>query len=635
LHTLLALGMLTALVAGSIHADDVAPSLPPDLLLATAPPSPAPWLRKAIILQPYGHSAFVALASPGDRPERLKTDFGFNTIIVQPTDSHNTIAKPEDKLTEEQFRAGIAAYRQAGYHILLYTSLMADGLSPEFQSGEIGRQHPEWIQRDPKGNPVLVWGVPWLCPSTGARQLSLDRCLKLIREYDPDGLMLDNNQFFSAAAGWTCYCDSCAKGFRQYIKQRLGDEKCRELFGATPEQLALPTKEGPLFALWMNWRNRVWAAVNESFRARLRQVKPDIMFFANTQYLFDTGMLASDLQLTHEDVVLSESCNMSSRQMSAKLVLGHALAAGRPLWNYVGTFAKADDYTGLQPAETIGPWIAATLAHGARPWIVDGFDEGPTNAAARQEMSRLLSFAAAHPELYNGKPAARVATLISPRSRDIAGRPLIPPHLKLLQSYGVPAVALRDDDLTPDKLKPFKVLTIETAPCLGQTAVDSIIKWFHDGGQIIASGDTATIDELGHLRKTSLLWNSIERNMPPKQNASFGGPILAGDTAGFAKLAANGAKDFVFSVSPESSAEVVPYLKDNALLLHIVRHESSGNVLRVRLPSDLSHASVAAQLFIPGENRPTPLTAGTDEYGTSLELTKPPVYCVVKIPLTQ
>src|SRR5690348_2561955 len=97
----------TMLVAGSVvrllHADDVALSLPPDLPLAAAVPNPASWLRDAIILQPYGHSAFVALASPGDRPERLKTDFGFNTIIVQPTDSHNTIGKPEDKLSEEQF----------------------------------------------------------------------------------------------------------------------------------------------------------------------------------------------------------------------------------------------------------------------------------------------------------------------------------------------------------------------------------------------------------------------------------------------------------------------------------------------------------------------------------------------------
>ena len=36
---------------------------------------------------------------------------------MQPTDSHNTIAAPADKLTEKQFADGIAAYRAAGYRI--------------------------------------------------------------------------------------------------------------------------------------------------------------------------------------------------------------------------------------------------------------------------------------------------------------------------------------------------------------------------------------------------------------------------------------------------------------------------------------------------------------------------------------
>ncbi len=628
--------MLTALIAGSIRADDVASSLPPDLPLVTAPPIPAPWLREAVILQPYGHSAFVALAAPGDRPERLKKDFGFNTIIVQPTDSHNSIAKPEDKLTEEQFRAGIAAYRKAGYHILLYTSLMADGLSPEFQSGEIGRQHPDWIQRDPKGNPVLVWGVPWLCPSTGARQLALDRCLRLVSEYDPDGLMLDNNQFFSAAAGWTCYCDSCAKGFRQYAKQRFGDEQCREIFGAAPEQLALPTKEGPLFALWMNWRNRVWAEVNESFRARLRAVKPDIMFFANTQYLFDTGMLASDLQLTHEDVVLSESCNLSSRQMSAKLVLGHALAAGRPLWNYVGTFAKADDYTGLQPAETIGPWIAATLAHGARPWIVDGFDEGPTNAAARQEMSRLLSFAAAHPEFYNGKPAALVATLISPTSRSVLHRPLIPPHVGVLQSRGVPIVALRDDEVTAEKLKPFRVLTIESAPCLDQASVDAIAAWVRAGGVLIAARDTATHDELGRPHDASPLWQALElKSRPDKETAVGRGTVISPEAAKFSSVATPRLEQFAFQTPQESAIEIVPYRTEHSLLLHVIRHQASTTPVHLRLPSPISAAEESAQLFAPGKRGAAVLRLSKNGDERFIEFVPPSAYCVIKIPLTQ
>lgn len=137
-------------------------SLPADLPLAASPPSAEVWLRTAHVLQPYGHSQFVALADPGDRPQRLKRDFEFDAIIVLPPDAHNAMTPTADHLTEQQFRAGVKAYRKAGYRLILYTSVMGLGLSPEFESGRIAHEHPDWLQRDPKGNTVNVWDVPWL-----------------------------------------------------------------------------------------------------------------------------------------------------------------------------------------------------------------------------------------------------------------------------------------------------------------------------------------------------------------------------------------------------------------------------------------------------------------------------------------
>ncbi|HEX3601346.1 MAG TPA: hypothetical protein VHU84_14435 [Lacipirellulaceae bacterium] len=121
--------------------------LPPDLPLPVSPANPSPWLRDAIVLQPYGHSEFTAITEADTRALRRKKEFGFNTIVVQSPDSHNTIATAGDKLTEKQFRAGLVAYRAAGYHTMLYTSVMALGLSPEFQSGAIAREHPNGAAR--------------------------------------------------------------------------------------------------------------------------------------------------------------------------------------------------------------------------------------------------------------------------------------------------------------------------------------------------------------------------------------------------------------------------------------------------------------------------------------------------------
>lgn len=597
-------------------------SLPPDLPLAASPPSQESWLRTAHVLQPDRHSQFLALFNPGDRPQKLKQEFGFNAIIVLPPDAHNAISAPADHLTDEQFRAGVDAYRKAGYKLILYTSVMALGVSPEFQSGDISRKHPDWLQRDPKGNPVMVWGVPWLCPSTGARQAALDRCERLMHDYSPDGLMLDNNEFYFAQAGWTCHCDACTAAFRKYTQERVGVQTCKELFGAAPDELQIPSQEGPLFWFWTQFRDRVWAEVDESFRARLRQINPQIVFFANTQYLFDTAMLAADSQFVREDVVLSESVGLTSRQMSDKLMLGHAMAQGRPLWNYIGTFTNSNDYTGLRPASIIAPMIAATLAHGARPWIVDGFDLGATDASARAEMSRLLGWQARHEELYAGKRWAAVAVLISPTSRDVRHRPLIPPVLSALREAGTPVIALRDDAITPETLRPFQILAIETCDCLSESAAKVIADWAHHGGKVMCADETGAFDSLGRRREIPTLAAALKTltSSPPKEDAE-----------GFRRSVLEACGAYSFRIDPKTGVEVVPYLNGGTLLIHIVRHDAGRGAISLHVPQVLHPAAVIGEWLSPASDQPIQVRLTASKDGSEVTLNRLKLYGVLKI----
>lgn len=606
--------------------------LPADLPLPAAPPNEALWLREACILQPVGHSQFVAITQAASRAAQLREEFGFNAIIVQPPDSHNTMVADSDKLSEEQFHAGLDAYRAAGYRIMLYTSLMALGLSPEFQSGEIARRHPDWLQRDPRGNHVLVWGVPWLCPSTGARQAALDRCVRIVAEYDADGVMLDNNQFFKAEAGWTCHCDACRQAFREYISTRFGDEESSRLFGAAPQAIEIPTEPGPVFALWVHWRNRVWADVNDSFRTQLRKARPDLLFFANTQYAFDDGMLAADEQYEREDVVLSESVQLAPAALSQKLIVGHALAAGRPLWNYVGTFSNAANYTGLLSPEQIGPAIAATLAHNARPWIVEGFDEGQTDPDSRRLMSTLLAWHARNPVLFNNPSCAVVAAVVSPTSRDLLRAPLMPGHLDALRSAGVSVVALRDDRITPRQLEPLRVITIESAGCLPESSAKAIADWVRRGGTLIAGEESGAYDELGRKRTPSVLWNSLGLESAPATPTAVGrGSAIAPAAGEFAATAAHTCQPYAFFAAPNPDAALVAYQSADALLLHVVRMQPSDQPMTLRIPKQFSPSLAEARLHAPGQDAPQPLSLESRSDGVMLTLSTLPLYCVVEL----
>lgn len=624
-----------ALVLAAISCAAASPEpIPPDLPLPASPPCRAAWLRGANILQPADHSEFEDIIDAAKRAGPLKAELGFNTIVVMPPDCHNALYAPKYQMTDTQFRDGMAAWRAAGYHVILYTSIQASGITPDYQSGKLAREHPDWLQRDPAGNPVMAYGVAWLCPSTPAREYALDHALQIARDYQPDGILLDNNEFYEAAAGWTCHCADCTKAFREYVRQRLGAAETKRLFGVAPEQLQIPTQEGPLFALWLRWRNRVWANINESFRAKLRQINPDMILFGNTQYMFDDGMLGTDLQYEREDIVVSESCNLDSWKMSQKMVLGGAMAEGRPLWNYIGTFINGDNYTGLKPAGVIAPLIAATIAHDARPWIVDGFDEGQTDAHARQAMANLLGWHAEHPELFVNRPWTPVGVVFSLNSRNILHRDLFPPHLRALLQAGVPVAGLRDDNISAKTLQPFKVITVETAACLDKPAADALAKWVRKGGTLIAAPDTGTYDELGRKRSSSILWQALGLDAAPGSEITLGrGTVLAPETAAFARETVNHTREYSFQVPAGSGIEVVPSLGKRVLVMQLVQHTPNSQPVTLHVPELLHPAHASAQWLTPGSEIAPSLPLSTDATGCTVTLTNPPVYSLLSIPL--
>ena len=612
--------------------------LPPDLPLPLAPPLAAKWLEEAIILQPWRATQHTALTDVGDRPQRLRQEFGFNAIIVLPPAANNVGVLPQHQQAEEQFRAGVEAYRKAGYRLILYSSVTQSGLDPLWHKGHLELVHPEWSQRDAKGAPLTKYGHAWLCPNSPGLEYTIDYTERLARAYEPDAIMLDNNQFFytdernTDPATWTCYCDYCQVKFRDYVARRFGAERVRRLFNADPASLRIPTNKGPLRDLWIHWRNRVWAETNEAFRVRLRQVDPEMMFFANHQYDWSDGVLASDLQYEHEDVVLSESRELTSWRMSAKMQVGNALARGRPLWNYIGTFEEKD-YTRLRPQEVVGSIVGASLAHGARPWIVYfGFQDSQGNYQARREMSKLLSWYATRPELFNGEPWTRVGVLVSPLNRNIRQLDLIPKHLTALLRGGVPVRALRDDRLSPEELVRFRVLTLENVICMNERTANTLAAWVRRGGTLVAVPDAGRCDELGRRRERSVLWEALGLKTDPQSVVTIGrGKLVMATTDQLAQAPENFVGDDTFRVNPHAGVEIVPYETQGRALVHLVRHEPVRGAVTLELPPTIKSTAGVAWSYAPGFDKPQRLTIDRRGNRSTITITEIPTYSVIVI----
>lgn len=583
----------------AVHADDQVISLmprlkppvyhrlPPDLPLPALPPLPADWLRSAVILQPWGRTEHAALAEPGDQPTRLRDEFGFNALIVLPPRAHNAITAPEEHLTDEQFTAAVAAYRRAGYRLILYSALMHCGHDPAWQTGRLEREHPDWSQRDAAGNPLTLYGHEWLCPSTPALDYTLNYTLGLVERYHPDAVMLDNNEFLKAAAGPTCYCTGCQQRFRRYVRERFGEAGTKELFGMEPNKVKIPADPGLLFNLWIHWRNRVWAEATETFRRRLRETAPGTALFANTQYLHSGWLLATDLQYEHEDMLLAESRGLTGVGMADKMRLGRALAGDRPVWNYVGTFEE-NDLSRLRPPEELLPLVAATLASGANPWIVYyGFQRPGRNRASQTLLSRLLRWRAAHRDLFEGlRPAAPVAALVSPLSRNYQETPLIPACLDALRNRGIPLTLVSERRLTPSRLAGVHVLILTGVPCLSDSTAKRIAAWVRTGGTLVADLGVGWYDEIGQLRPESVLFAAL-RIAPPDgavrrrpQTVGRGAVLLApwDSTSATALLTAHRWAE----VTAPGPPDVQPYSSHDGqrLVIHLVNYhgQSTGRV---------------------------------------------------------
>eukprot|EP01052_Picozoa_sp_SAG31_P023747 SAG31_NODE_1978_length_6749_cov_5.971579_2_plen_395_part_00 len=303
---------------------------------------------------------------------------GFNTIILLPAPAHLSYCAVGGRcaLTAQQIAAGVDAFRDAGWRVILYTSFMHVGEARIWTNGSINAQHPQWAQRNSSGAAWHFEGAnsPLSPCSESVINYTIEYAVaQATAMHHPDAIMLDNNEMGPMA--WGCsssgcgYETACAAAFDSYIRSRFNKKQLQDCFGvAEVEPVKPPPREtvgSPLYGLWVHFRNIAMRSLNDRFGTHLRHNGHRLL--ANTAINWPDFSLAQDLQYAAEDVVLSEVYDTDPLALHGSLSLGIGLAQGRAYWSAL--------YQNEMRAVELPPGILErvlifTAAHQGRPWLV-------------------------------------------------------------------------------------------------------------------------------------------------------------------------------------------------------------------------------------------------------------------------
>jgi hypothetical protein len=500
------------------------------------PPPANDWTRDVVVLQPWGRTQWVMARNASRLAIQLREEFGFNTLILLPAPAHNAYCGAACELSDREIRATSSTFREAGWHVILYTSFMHCGEAERWQNGSLSAAHPQWVQRNASGAAWEFEGkAAALSPCSGAVDYTLTYTAAQASVMRPDAVMLDNNEFGPMA--WGCatsgcgYEHPCQEAFRAYAKALFNRSTLADCFGVSSvATMAAPTREqlgSPLYGLWLQWRNVVMARVNRRFASGLLRSESShgntaSRLVANTAIDWPDFSLSTDLQYAAEHAVLSEIYTTDPISLHEQLSLGAGLAQGRPFWAalYQNKMAAVE-----LSADQLASVLVSAVAHAARPWLVF---ESSVLLASPHDDNRTAVLQAVHrwrsregnallPSSSGSMaPLGCMASATTRNSKfyDPASGSAIKPArcLRRAMELGVPARVVYEMDSArdPEWLDGVRVLVLDTVLCLPGATITALVRWLGRGGRMLASSDSGTCDQLGRALPDDLtMWSSL------------------------------------------------------------------------------------------------------------------------------
>jgi hypothetical protein len=350
--------------------------------------------------------------------------------------------------------------------------------------------HPDWIAVTAKGEKRRHWANPdmWVTCALGPYnfQFMTEIHKEIMEKYEPDGIF--SNRW---AGHGICYCEHCREGFSKFSGTDL--PKNADRFD-------------PVYQKYMEWSTarlkELWVLWDDVIRKK----KASSRFIPNGfPDKVITGQL-SDIVFTDHQARSGYALPWSNGRGAKEL---RASIGMKPLGGIfsVGLEEQYRWKDSVQTEAEIRIWVAECVANGMRPWFTKF-------SGVLYDRRWLDTVEKIYVKLYknekylrNTEPLARVGLLFSEQSNNYgaetwqqrSGDHSSGMYHALIEAR-VPFEMVNDRLLSPEYLKPFKLLILPNSAQLSDEQCTLIRNFVKEGGSILATYETSLYDKNGKRR---------------------------------------------------------------------------------------------------------------------------------------
>ena len=372
------------------------------------------------------------------------------------------------------------------------------------------KAHPDWFARTASGTPYRAEDKYVTCINSAYYDEYIPGILReIIERSHPEGFA--DNSWSGLARNSICYCENCARKFRDSAGEALPKQK---------------NWNDPVYRRWLEWnyarRVEVWDNNNRVAKAAggpqclwLGMNSGSVTSQSNSfRNIREICKRSEFLLLDHQS--RNDATGFQQNADAGKLV--HGLIG----WdkNIIESMALYQVRVASKPEPEARMWMIEGIAGGIGPWwhMVGAFHD---DRRMYRTPERIFQWHKVNQEyLMNRQPVAAVGVIWSQRNTDYFGRDeaaelVDVPYRGFTQALlraRIPFVPVHADDIA--STEGLAVLVLPNVGALSDAQVEAIRKFAQQGGAVVASGAPGLYNEWGDSRKDFALADLLGVHAP-------------------------------------------------------------------------------------------------------------------------